>query len=96
MNCSTTFIGAQIIQNELIVHQRGDSILLLLNIDYHQGKNFYNLRYKTVEEVHSFNFPKQYNSINFEYDDPTFYKYDVNKNDIIILGSDGVFDNIPH
>lgn len=99
---SATFIGGFITPSQdpyksiLNLFQKGDSLALLLRFD-EQTKNWKPYMY-TNEHQFSFNYPHQFSSvfkekINFEND----YQLtvDLKPFDILILGSDGIFDNLP-
>ena len=68
----------------------GDSSYMILRPDPEKGLNKI---FRSEEQQHSFNFPFQWGT---DGDDPSLAidnEHQIKNNDIIILGSDGVFDN---
>ena len=72
----------------------GDSGYMLLRQTKKNDRTLYTTVYKSKEQQHSFNFPFQ---IGENGDDPSksiANEHKLNKKDIVILGTDGLFDNV--
>lgn len=96
---ATVFFAAQELNQpapqQLNVFQKGDSLVLILRFD-EQHKNWKPYMY-TSEDQGLFNHPFTFMSLNNianEVDD-RFHAVDVRHNDVVIVASDGLFDNIP-
>ncbi len=90
---SVTVIFAIIEENSMIVYQIGDSGMMVIQKE--------RVIFQTDSQQHSFNFPYQVGKDkdgSFHGDSPKegkFYRMSLlNKGDYIILGSDGLFDNL--
>jgi protein phosphatase PTC7 len=89
---SVTVIMAIIQEKEMKIYQIGDSGMVISNNN--------RIIFETDEQQHSFNFPYQIGkngSGGFHGDSPNeglFYRIQMTKGDTIILGSDGLFDNL--
>ena len=68
----------------------GDSCFLILR---RQSKHF-RIVYRSVEHCRSFNFPYQIGSTGDAPEIALFHEHHIENNDIIIAGSDGLFDNL--
>jgi protein phosphatase PTC7 len=70
----------------------GDSSYLLVRIDQSTGN--YIKVYRSEEQQHSFNFPFQIGSIGDNPSEALAFQHEIKENDILILGTDGMFDNL--
>lgn len=84
---STTALVAKVIKDELHVCSVGDSSLAL----YRNGNWFF----QTAESIYSFNFPLQIGSRGgISAKDGTYDKVSLKAGDVLVLGTDGLWDNI--
>ncbi|KAJ3326625.1 hypothetical protein HDU93_002358 [Gonapodya sp. JEL0774] len=84
---STTALIAILRTDRLRVASLGDCALILLRSD--------GVYFRTEEQQHSFNFPYQLGSGSRDVpDDAEVAEVDVSEGDIVIVGSDGLFDNL--
>ena len=89
---SLTAIMAIIQENNMKIYQIGDAGMVIINGD--------RIIFKTDEQQHSFNYPYQIGragSGEFHGDKPSeglFYRITINDGDTVIMGSDGLFDNL--
>lgn len=74
-------------EDELRIANLGDCSIVII-----RGKDCI---FRSEEQQHSFNYPYQLGTGSFDSaQDAQMYKVKIQKGDIIILGSDGVFDNL--
>ena len=108
VNQASTFVSAYFSPENLAtkkkaslnVFQKGDSLALILRYD-EANRNWKPFAYTSEDQVF-FNAPYQYSPMDFR---PPFYKKEDRQNrffsieprekDVVILGSDGLFDNLP-
>ncbi|RHZ44694.1 hypothetical protein Glove_712g12 [Diversispora epigaea] len=84
---STTALIAILREDELRIANLGDSTIIII-----RGKDCI---FRSEILQHSFNFPKQLGTGSFDTpQDAQSYKIKIQKGDIVILGSDGLFDNV--
>jgi serine/threonine protein phosphatase PrpC len=83
------------------IFQKGDSLMAVFRLRKVEETReceeyFYDLVFYTNEQQFEFNHPHQYRESIFEYEvaDNESLSVDVQEDDIVILGSDGLFDNI--
>lgn len=101
-SASATFIAAQIENHtdenaNLNVFQKGDSSLVIFRRKKHSGKiNAYHYVpvYMTEEQSYSFNMPYQFSNLKESAFNQISDKVKILKGDIVIAGSDGLFDNM--
>ena len=72
----------------------GDSGYMLLRQVEENGRKLYQNIYKSKEQQHSFNFPFQIGTNGDAPDKSIANKHDIKKKDIVVLGTDGLFDNV--
>jgi len=70
----------------------GDSSYLLVRSDPSNGN--YVTAYRSEEQQHSFNFPFQIGSMGDNPNEALAFQHELKENDILILGTDGMFDNL--
>ena len=78
--------------NELRTSYIGDSSYLLLRPN--KTTQVLEKVYRSKEQQHRFNFPFQVGSIGDEPSSALAFTHIVEENDVLILGTDGVFDNL--
>tara|TARA_R100000005_G_scaffold95695_2_gene78287 strand:- start:345 stop:1094 length:750 start_codon:yes stop_codon:yes gene_type:complete len=83
---SMTFCVGQVIDNRLYVVQLGDCGVLVIR----NGA----VVYRSVEQEHLFNSPYQLGSGTDDLDDAWRYHIDLESGDLVIFGSDGLFNNL--
>lgn len=83
---STTLMMAQQVDDKLYVTQLGDSQILVLR----KGK----IVYFSEPQEHMFNVPYQVGSQNDSLEDSERYSIDIQSGDTVIIGTDGLFNNI--
>ncbi len=83
---SMTFCIGQVIDNRLYVVQLGDCGVLVIR----QGA----VGYRSIEQEHTFNSPYQLGSGNDDLEDAWRYHIDLESGDVVIFGSDGLFNNL--
>ncbi len=89
---SSTLVVATIdpVTNKLNTSNLGDSGFLILT----PKNGIFAKKFKSEEQQHSFNFPFQVGTNGDNPELADFKDIRVNKGDIIIMGSDGLFDNV--
>jgi len=83
---STTLILAQQVENRLYVVQLGDSQMIVIR----QGR----IIFSSNPQEHMFNVPYQVGSDSDSINDALRYSVEVEPGDTIIMGSDGLFNNV--
>jgi hypothetical protein len=100
---SSTLISAQITNNEkkeniLRVFQKGDSRLAVFRKTLNASKEgyYYKLHHILEEQQHYFNCPYQFQNLRNAYNvvNQKIFNLEIFKDDIIVAGSDGLFDNL--
>jgi protein phosphatase PTC7 len=91
---SSTFVIATIDpeSNLLKTTYIGDSSYILLRKN--QSSQKYKTVYRSVEQQHRFNYPFQIGSIGDEPSEALEFSHKILENDLLILGTDGLFDNL--
>ena len=92
---SCTLVIATIDQNsnKLKTALIGDSGYLILRPKDAAAKT-YDIVYKSTEQQHAFNFPFQLGTNGDSPNSAISKEHEINKNDLVILATDGLFDNI--
>eukprot|EP01108_Squamamoeba_japonica_P002899 TRINITY_DN2440_c0_g1_i6.p1 TRINITY_DN2440_c0_g1~~TRINITY_DN2440_c0_g1_i6.p1 ORF type:complete len:351 (-),score=171.56 TRINITY_DN2440_c0_g1_i6:55-1107(-) len=84
---SATFCVTTLVGNRLLTANLGDSGYML----YRHGE----LIYRSIEQQHNFNFPYQLGTNSDDTPDTSdFFEHEIEDNDWVIVGSDGLFDNV--
>lgn len=101
---SSTLISVFIMKNQLdrptlMVYQMGDSLVSIFRkkeSSVAPGQFYYELVYKTKEMQHYFNCPKQFSTASMDNVDKQSQaeSFPIMEDDIVIVGSDGLWDNI--
>ena len=101
-----TYIDNQPVQGPVLrVFQKGDSLMALFRkqLKPNGGGYYYKLIALPPDQQANFNQPYQFSTTSFEdqeYADQykqehAVYAFDIQKDDLVLVGSDGVFDNVP-
>lgn len=103
LSASSTLIGAVIVNLKdgprIRIIQKGDSLAVVFRrfeSELAKGMFFYLPVYRTADQQYSFNFPHQFTDFLANYDDEVFTdEFKVQEGDQVLVGSDGLFDNVP-
>ena len=101
MSSSSTFVAAILLsdfmeeKNFLKIIQKGDSLATIFQVTLGPKGNYYQPSYFLKDQQYQFNYPYQFSSDKKNIESEIFYDtIEVKENDVVILGSDGLFDNV--